>query len=66
MALIKVVNNINEELLKEISCKLDKLLAAGNNNDDTVIKKATADLSTSTDEVKEAIDKNTPSLKSKK
>lgn len=60
MAMFRIIinNNINEDLLKEINCKLDKLLA-GNGND-AVIKKAATDLDTSTKKLDEAVKKNTP------
>lgn len=54
----KVIVRQDDELLKEINCKLNKLLAAQNN--DEIINKAASDLDTSTNKLKEAIDKNTP------
>lgn len=60
MAIFRIIinNNINEDLLKEINCKLDKLLST--NGNDAVIKKAATDLDTSTNKLKEEIKKNTP------
>lgn len=51
----KVIVRQDDELLKEIICKLNKLLSA----DGSVIEKAASDLSNSTDKLKEAVDKNT-------
>ena len=53
----KVVVKSNDELLEAINCKLDKLLAA--NNNDAAIAKAASDLDASTNELKDAVDKNT-------
>jgi hypothetical protein len=63
MAFITVIVKQDKEQLKRIEDKLDLLLACGN---DEVIKKAAHNLDTSTNELKEAVDKNTPSSKNKK
>lgn len=52
----KVVVKNNDELLETINTKLDQLLG----KDDAAIKKAAADLNTSTDKLKDAVDKNKP------
>lgn len=51
----KVVVKGNDELLEAINDKLDQLLG----KDSEVIKKATTDLDKSTNDLKEAVDKNT-------
>lgn len=51
----KVIVKSNDELLNAINEKLDRLLSA----DDATIKKAATDLDRSTNELKEAVDKNT-------
>lgn len=50
----------DKKLLKEISRKLDILIARGSDGDTDKIKKAASDLDTSTNELKQAVDKNTP------
>lgn len=47
------------KLVKEIIYKVNQIIAAGSN--DEVIQKAASDLDKSTNELKTAIDKNTPS-----
>lgn len=53
------VNDCEEKSqLDRIEEKLDQLLGSGSN--DEAIKKAASDLDTSTNELKAAVDKNTP------
>lgn len=54
----KVIVKHDDELLKVINEKLDRILSAGTN--DEAIKKAATDLDTSTNALKESINKNTP------
>lgn len=51
----KVVVKGNDELLEVINGKLDRLLGS----DTEVLKNAAADLDASTNDLKEAVDKNT-------
>lgn len=52
----KVIVKADDTLLKEIICKLDQLLSVN----DAVIAKAASDLDASTNQLKDAVDKNAP------
>ena len=63
MALFHITIVQDKKALAEINRKLDRLLA--DLEVDPVIKKAASDLDTSTNELKEAVKKNTPSQSKK-